>query len=436
MLKATRHSNLAGILSLSLILTLPAFAHPLSCFTQRLSQAILASGIKAIRSTLLNKTLLEFDHDEQGSIVLERFLGARDRESPTLADVWKGYEGDRLSKDDRTVGLELEGVYPARQGRLRAAEATRDRLKQLYPDVKVTIKKVWVKLEPGYVVSYNLNGQLYEYKFVADPSIIPYHKRPLAAFNKTPVEIVSPILRTPEDKATYYSILEVMLERGFYQIPGKTGLHVHVGVGMQEPTRTTYVSQTIAETFAKVELDLINELKIDKNRLENFVVPLREVPGILRRAYLQTLQERRILVGLKSLRNQAVNFQSLEKYGTVEFRIANGTSSIPEIKAIVDFFQSMTHAIESKQQAFADWFLSEDPGNNSLKSLAQALNVEMPRGALDLESRFQSLSQKEYEQLRKNGLFRELWRNDKFRVRTLVVLLIVLYLLEIMDGVR
>ncbi|HUP56458.1 MAG TPA: amidoligase family protein [Bdellovibrionota bacterium] len=329
-----------------------------------------------------------------------------------------------------SVGVEVEGLFPGWRSRADAAAVVKRSLETLYPGAQVTTRRILFEknvVADGFKVSFEWQGQTYEWKLIDDPSIrgssignpVSYllSKRPFRG--DTALEVVSPILRSTQDREAYLAVMAALRDEGFAEVPGRTGLHVHVGA----EGASTAELVTLARAFGLTEPQLMEAFGVSERRMRHFSHPV----GLAARDALLAFQDPSklawVLAKLRWTRNQALNFKSLERTKTVEFKLFNSTLAPGQLRSAIDFSIALVDGVRTKNPRLMEYFLNTPPERIELTQVARVLGVvlETPPGG---QRAWTQLMLHRYHALQRTSAAAEFWRNDQHRVGVLVFALI------------
>jgi hypothetical protein len=127
----------------------------------------------------------------------------------------------------------------------------------------------------------------------------------------------------------------------------KCGLHIHI-----DATKLTDEELIkIANEIVVKQNYIIKEFNVSSTRLEKYCLPItkKDIKGLnttilkmfRKKDYKENYPE------LLSSKYFLLNFSSLQEYGTIEFRLFNGTKSLKEIKKILIYiFEFLINSLE------------------------------------------------------------------------------------------
>jgi len=202
----------------------------------------------------------------------------------------------------------------------------------------------WVKDNSGRV-----------WKLMSDSSI-RQECRTGTATSAHRVELVSPICQY-EDIETVQEITR-LLRRAGAKANSSCGIHIHIGMGQHTPKTLRNLANLVAS-----KEDLIYEaLAIRSSRQgyckradENFIAALNAkkpetLTGIADLWYAPYTSESRAN-HYNSSRYHLLNYHSIFRIGTIEFRAFNGTTHAGKIKAYIQFALAMSHQALTQKSA-------------------------------------------------------------------------------------
>ena len=170
------------------------------------------------------------------------------------------------------------------------------------------------------------------------------------------VELVSPICQY-EDIETVQEITRLLRKAGA-KANSSCGIHIHIGMGPHTPKTLRNLANLVAS-----KEDLIYEaLAIRSNRQgyckradENFIAALNAkkpetLTGLADLWYAPYTSESRTN-HYNSSRYHLLNYHSIFRIGTIEFRAFNGTTHAGKIKAYLQFALAMSHQALTQKSA-------------------------------------------------------------------------------------
>lgn len=243
------------------------------------------------------------------------------------------YTGFDFNDHPMTIGIEVEGVVGRKIGRNGLATLVASELAAVYPNQQVT-------LDRG-VVQYYRNGDLYRY-WIADDSTIQNRT------GEESVEIIAPILRNEEDLQVFFRVLDKLkVEGGMRADPTSAGVHVHVGFPEARPAEIGL----LALIFAMIEKDTFKSFSVVKSRQNQWAqLTSQDLKVLFHLKNIDGLKVESFLGDNEDARFHGLNFWSLKKYGTVEFRLFNSSVNKDEIDLMVKFSTALVKAVREKDQ--------------------------------------------------------------------------------------
>ncbi|MDR3541440.1 MAG: amidoligase family protein [Desulfosporosinus sp.] len=170
------------------------------------------------------------------------------------------------------------------------------------------------------------------------------------------VELVSPICQY-EDIETVQEITRLLRKAGA-KANSSCGIHIHIGMGQHTPKTLRNLANLVAS-----KEDLIYEaLAIRSSRQgyckradENFIAALNAkkpdtLTGLADLWYAPYTSENRTN-HYNSSRYHLLNYHSIFRIGTIEFRAFNGTTHAGKIKAYIQFALAMSHQALTQKSA-------------------------------------------------------------------------------------
>lgn len=281
--------------------------------------------------------------------------------SDRLVDLWGRFE----SREGKlTLGTEVETIV--RGTRHDVARSLRDFLSEkLGLKVKLRVTERG-EMPSGYKLTYELNGNEYTWKVVRDASL--EGKSPLGS--EISAELVSPIMRTAEDAALYRSALTFLEGRGLVSDAIHGGLHTHVGLPSTTPAEIAFTGLL----FARIEADLARVFSQAHPRKFYAGKTASEVLEIFKEADINVTTEAYLQkVIAAGDRYQALNWEAMEKHGTVEFRLFNSTLDAAGVAMMQRFSQGLMRAIRTKDAKLLALIESGEP--LTARSLSKALDL-------------------------------------------------------------
>jgi len=193
------------------------------------------------------------------------------------------------------------------------------------------------------------------WKLMSDSSIRAENKSGEAT-NQHRVELVSPIC-TYEDIETVQEITRLL--RGAGAKPNSScGIHIHIGMGEHTPKTL----RNLANLVASKEDLIYQALAIKEKRQgyckkadENFIAAMNTkkpatLTGIADLWYAAYTGESRT-AHYNSSRYRLLNYHSIFRIGTIEFRAFNSTTHAGRIKAYIQFCLAMSHQALTQKSA-------------------------------------------------------------------------------------
>jgi hypothetical protein len=339
------------------------------------------------------------------------------------------YEARPSEPSGPSVGVEVEGLFPGWRSRADAAAVVKRSLEALYPGAQVTASRILREknvVADGFKVSFEWQGQTYEWKLIDDPSIRGSTRNPISYLlskrpfrSDTALEVVSPILRNAQDREAYLKVMAALRDEGFAEVPGRTGLHVHVGA----EGASTAELVTLARVFGLTEPQLMEAFGVSERRMSHFSHPI----GLAARDTLLAFQDPSklswVLAKLKWTRNQALNFKSLDRTRTVEFKLFNSTLDPGQLRSAIDFSISLVEGVRTKNPRLMEYFVNTPPERIELSQVARILGVVLETST-EGQRAWTQLMLHRYQALQRTSAAAEFWRNDRHRVGVLVFALV------------
>lgn len=270
---------------------------------------------------------------------------------------------------ETTIGIELEGSFSEKFRRYDLAQAAARVLSNKRGYRNIQVNKPDHLLDSRITVSYEDQGQVYEYEFTHDISISPIK-------NHRGIEIKSPILRKGEDFETYVEVIEALKER--FQLtaePYSAGVHIHVGF----PKARAQEIAALVQLFSSIEYEANDYFQKTRER-EDYTGPT-EMAMI---DFLETAVVRKIqlpdLMDAQTSRHRGLNIHALDAHGTVEFRLFNSTVNLKQIEFYRNFARGLVEAVRSRDPRLMSFLESQQNAENlDFARLAQALELNIGR---------------------------------------------------------
>lgn len=290
------------------------------------------------------------------------------------------------------VGIEIEGTVFSKYTRKQVGEGLKKRLEELTTENNWGITDVSVKAIEGhwnntdYQLEYTRNQEVYKFTIQRDPSI-------RVTEGEAPVEIASPILRDKTDRDIFMDLVEFMKNRfGFQAHPVSSGLHVHVDFS----GATTAEIATMEMVFASIEA-AVTEKFVPTEERSKWAKSLKDDKGRPWRGAhcnncggwhpdrILSKMEEYVNNARKSLGTEngheykytALNWQTLGRIGTVEFRFFNASVDLVVVARIADFCQRLVRAVRSQDARLMTLLKDPPDGVVKFEDIAKALNMQI-----------------------------------------------------------
>lgn len=278
-----------------------------------------------------------------------------------------GVDSQKTQIPPTTIGIEVEGSFLDRYSYRDFANHLAELLAS-NPDFRqINIRRKVIAKSESYVVAYRYRDFWYEFGFKDDVSIYP---RP----HHASIEITSPILRFPEDFQFFNGALESFANKfGLKSEPSSAGVHIHVGFPDAKAREVAGLSQL----FAAIETEVTEHFQMKASR-SHYVMPTDTF--VL--DYLEKIDARAVsLVGLldnQIRRYHTLNLKSLERFGTVEFRLFNSTVDTGHINYYINFSRGLVEAVRQKDPRLIQYLRDHlNAGDLKLVDLAKALDLDI-----------------------------------------------------------
>lgn len=296
-----------------------------------------------------------------------------------------------------TIGFELEGVFPG-ENREDAFEriydvVTREIVQKMYAGRGVQLQNYDFQTrrgEPRKGTRLKVRGahpeQDIEWHIKDDGSIKPPE-------GYVGMELVSPILRGRREIRWSYGWVVALAKHGLIPEPNSAAFQVHAGFTDSGPLTPDVVtpSSTVAETmvmmwlFSKIEKELMEIYGTTEGR-QKFTMPTpQDVIEVLEAGQVDVNNTvlSQFLDQYFEYRYWALNFKALFQFGTVELRIANSTTSVPEIESLVDLIGTLTQAVRSKNPLLIELMKKYIDRDIPVQELAEVLDLKLGRRLCD-----------------------------------------------------
>ncbi len=296
-------------------------------------------------------------------------------------------------RDWPTIGFELEGVIPGRDredafNRLYDV-IKKDIVRKMYSGREVLLENYKFETrrgEPRQGTRLKVQGSKrikdVEWHVKDDGSIVPPE-------GYIGMELVSPVLRGRREIRWSYGWIVALAKNGLQPEPNSAAFQVHAGFTDSGPLEKDVVTSptVVAETmvmmlvFSKIEKELMALYGTAPSR-QKFTMPTpQEVIEVVEagRVDLKNTVLSQFLDHYFEYRYWGLNFKALFQFGTVELRIANSTTNIPEIESLVDLIGKLTQAVRSKNPKLIDLLKSHIAEDIPVRELAEVLDLKLGR---------------------------------------------------------
>lgn len=269
----------------------------------------------------------------------------------------EAYDSFDFETDPITIGLEIEGFTENSHSHESMIAQSARHIKQVIPGTMLDVSED--------AINYSQNGHSYTFQIVDEDL------EGLGA-QFSPAEVVSPILRTPDDLELFYSILSMLrTNMNFSEFPDSGGVHVHVGFPnpqIGEVALLTYI-------MSLIEDELYSLLKVSDER-EFWALKISTEPG-----YLETILAANSVAQLldeRKLESLGLNLFAIDEHGTIEFKMFNSSVDPNQINLNIDFVKKLVIAVRSKNPKLLDLVIeSMQTGEMSVASLTALLEVQI-----------------------------------------------------------
>lgn len=301
-------------------------------------------------------------------------------------------------KKPPTLGIEVEGLVPDKPALDNYALA--NLIKQ-----QISTQHVMVNIlasadnQVQYYRAHQPTSKLDELRQKTTP---PYLYKLVTEASVSPppdwrsLELVSPILRDQQDLNTFYHVLTHLHTKArFTAAPMIAGVHVHIGF---EQARIEELL-LLGWLFALVEDQVYQRFRVFKSR-DKWAAQTSKHTQEIYRSKLQALQQMKAQAKtppgqsllspyqaeawrqelLNSTDNHGLNFVNLDSLQTLEFRFANSTTHIHQIKALVQFVTALVRAVRSQDKKLIELLTQHHNSADatlSLDKLLAALGLEL-----------------------------------------------------------
>ena len=298
----------------------------------------------------------------------------------------KHFKAWDFKKAPLTLGIEVEAVVPNTVSDPDVLHIIMNQIHAQHP--KAVIKQINAS---SLEYQSSRTSPTYIYKTDRDKSI-----NPPAGFRG--IELISPILRTQHDVEVFYKILEQLHQQlRLTAAPMSAGVHVHIGF----PKAQSEELSLLGWLFDSIEAQVHDKFKTILPRLKWANYTDAKVKELYKNKDKQLRQQPKPLDHKAEphdneffkptwSKHYGLNFTSLPKLGTVEFRFANSSTNVAKVRGFVNFTSTLVKAVRSHDPRLIK-FLEQHRNR-------RALPLEKLVQALDIKVDFQAFDYKEVEQ--------------------------------------
>lgn len=272
-------------------------------------------------------------------------------------------------KDPRLLkmkaGIEIEGSISVKIGHKGVADIIRSYLLRAYP--KATVTEVQPTMTSGtqhWVTYQKTNGDKKIWVVKEDYTIRTID---------LPLEVTSPILEDSEDFELFNKVVKGLQKAGAQVETDSGGVHVHVDFENAEAGEFA----SLAAIFSEIENEVKNRFSVHPWRSDHINNTSAELLKMLHEVPLDS-KDPQLLNRLINSQNRyhALNLQSYNSYGTIEFRLFNSTFNVEALELMSDFALKMVKGVRTKNSKLLT-YLSQNEDRVDLDGIAKALGMKL-----------------------------------------------------------
>ncbi|MEY4615271.1 MAG: hypothetical protein RJB66_231 [Pseudomonadota bacterium] len=270
-------------------------------------------------------------------------------------------------KEETTIGIEVEAIFPSSLRRSDLAEAALKFLSQNSEYKNLRLSQTELLADSSVFVSYEYLQHEYIYEFTVDASI----RSPMGYEG---IEIVSPILRNRQDFQTFQELIEKLkTSTGLKAEPSSAGVHIHVGF----PKAKAHELASLMQLFSSIDYQVNDHFQKTRYREQ-----WSEPTDIAMVDYLESVTNKALqashLLENQLSRYRGLNLKSLKSLGTVEFRLFNSTVDGAQIESYLNFSRGLVEAIRSRDPRLIDFLQEQQEAEHlDFKALAKVLQLNI-----------------------------------------------------------